>query len=168
MSRNWERDELATELAKTVMAVNESYGHMSLNERASGAVQMLDDLDYLSVRDGNISAAWARTLLESAVEMIHALAEKVADQETELREASSHVEGVIALRTKFDGDPPYVGWPGLGLALKEALDERDRLKYGDADYEEASAEKHPELPPGSQTLGETHGRKVDESSPADG
>ena len=43
-------------------------------------------------------------------------------------EAATHVESVIVMRTGFTGDPPYVGWKGLGLALTEALDERDALK----------------------------------------
>lgn len=43
-------------------------------------------------------------------------------------EAATHVETVICMRTAFTGDPPYVGWKGLGLALVEALDERDRLR----------------------------------------
>ena len=42
-------------------------------------------------------------------------------------EAAEHVESVIVTRTDFSGDPPYVGWKGLGLALNEALDERDKL-----------------------------------------
>lgn len=41
------------------------------------------------------------------------------------REAATHVESVIAMRTDFTGDPPYVGWKGLGLALTETLDKRD-------------------------------------------
>ena len=49
------------------------------------------------------------------------------------REAATHVESVICMRTYFDGDPPYVGWKGLGLALTEALDERDRLRAELAD-----------------------------------
>ena len=44
------------------------------------------------------------------------------------REAATHVESVIAMRTAFSGDEPYVGWKGLGLALNEALDERDALR----------------------------------------
>lgn len=44
------------------------------------------------------------------------------------REAATHVESVIVLRTRFTGESPYVGWKGLGLALTEALDERDALK----------------------------------------
>jgi hypothetical protein len=42
-------------------------------------------------------------------------------------EAATHVESVICMRTGFTGEPPYVGWRGLGLALTEALDERDML-----------------------------------------
>ena len=40
-------------------------------------------------------------------------------------EAATYVESVIAMRTHFTGEPPYVGWKGLGLALNEALDARD-------------------------------------------
>lgn len=43
-------------------------------------------------------------------------------------EAATHVESVICTRTGFTGNPPYVGWKGLGLALREALDERDQLR----------------------------------------
>lgn len=43
-------------------------------------------------------------------------------------EAASHVEAVICARTNFTGEEPYIGWKGLGLALREALDERDRLR----------------------------------------
>jgi hypothetical protein len=42
---------------------------------------------------------------------------------------SSAVEATIVLRTNFTGTGPYVGWKGLGLALREALDERDHLQY---------------------------------------
>lgn len=44
------------------------------------------------------------------------------------QEAGTYVESVICMRTGFTGEPPYVGWKGLGLALNEALDERDRLR----------------------------------------
>lgn len=44
------------------------------------------------------------------------------------REASTHVEAVICMRTHFTGNGEYVGWRGLGKALSEALDERDRLR----------------------------------------
>jgi hypothetical protein len=38
------------------------------------------------------------------------------------REAATHVETIICMRTHFTGDSPYVGWKGLGLALREHLD----------------------------------------------
>lgn len=53
-------------------------------------------------------------------------------------EAVEHVEMVIAMRTGFTGDEPYVGWKGLGLALSEALDERDRLAARVAELEAAA------------------------------
>ena len=37
-------------------------------------------------------------------------------------------EGMIALKTHFTGEPPYVGNEGVLLALREALDELNRLK----------------------------------------
>lgn len=49
-------------------------------------------------------------------------------------EASKYVESVIAMRTGFTGNPPYVGWKGLGLALNEALNERDGLLHENATY----------------------------------
>ena len=53
---------------------------------------------------------------------------RIADLEKLDREAATCVESVICMRTGFTGEPPYVGWRGLGLALTEALDERDRLR----------------------------------------
>jgi len=44
------------------------------------------------------------------------------------QEAAQYVESVICLRTDFSGEPPYIGWKGLGIALTEALDERDALR----------------------------------------
>jgi len=41
------------------------------------------------------------------------------------REAAHFCEIPIVMRTKFTGDPPYVGWKGLGLAMTQAFDERD-------------------------------------------
>lgn len=43
-------------------------------------------------------------------------------------EAAEYVESVIVLRTYFTGEDPYVGWKGIGLALTEALNERDALR----------------------------------------
>lgn len=63
----------------------------------------------------------ATALMRHAAERIERLAKMD-------REAAEHVESVICMRTGFTGDPPYVGWKGLGLALREALDERDSLR----------------------------------------
>lgn len=49
---------------------------------------------------------------------------------------SSEVESLICMRTHFDGEPPYVGWTGLALALKEHL---DRLEAENARMREALA-----------------------------
>ena len=50
-------------------------------------------------------------------------------------EAAKYVEVPIVMRTDFSGEPPYVGWKGLGLALNEALDERDALRARVAELE---------------------------------
>lgn len=73
-------------------------------------------------------------------------------------EAARHVESVICMRTHFTGNPPYVGWRGLGLALTETL---DRLE---AELAQARAERdvlmdqidalRPILPP----FGAAHGK----------
>ena len=64
---------------------------------------------------------YVTALLEEAAKRIERL-EKLDS------EASNYVEAVICMRTDFTGDSPYVGWKGLGLALNEALDERDALR----------------------------------------
>lgn len=56
------------------------------------------------------------------------LKDRVLILEKQDREAATHVETQIVMRTDFTGEHPYVGWKGLGQALKEALDERDRLR----------------------------------------
>lgn len=65
--------------------------------------------------------------VEKAVKALGSLAEERDVLRRLDREAATYVESVICMRTDFSGDPPYVGWKGLGLALNEALDERDRL-----------------------------------------
>ena len=62
------------------------------------------------------------------------------------REAAEYVEFVICMRTHFTGDPPYVGWKGLGLALDEALDERDRLRAVFQEIEFVTAAQPLQLP----------------------
>ena len=47
---------------------------------------------------------------------------------TQFDQELSRLEEIIVMRTNFTGDPPYVGIDGLCLALKEALDERDKLR----------------------------------------
>lgn len=68
------------------------------------------------------------------------LRRRVAELERLDREAATYVETVICMRTGFIGEHPYVGWKGLGLALTEALDERDNLRRRVAEMEQASRE----------------------------
>lgn len=56
------------------------------------------------------------------------LRSQLAEAKAKLAQARTYVEGPIAGRTKFDGEPPYVGWKGLGLAMEEAFDDRDSLR----------------------------------------
>ena len=42
---------------------------------------------------------------------------------------AEHVETVIVMRSRrFTGEPPYVGWKGLGQALREDYAELERLR----------------------------------------
>ena len=63
--------------------------------------------------------------IEANEETIAALKARIAELEKLDREAATHVESLICLRTDFTGEPPHVGWKGLGLALKEHLDKQD-------------------------------------------
>lgn len=65
------------------------------------------------------------SILDRAIDDI---VDRIATLEKMDSEAATYVESVICMRTGFTGEPPYVGWEGLGLALDEALDERDRLR----------------------------------------
>ena len=76
-------------------------------------------------REALIKAADELARLRAEVERLN---EKVAKLKRADSEAAQYVEAVICTRTHFRGDPPYVGWKGLGLALNEALDERDELR----------------------------------------
>lgn len=65
---------------------------------------------------------------EDILSLIAALKEAWAEIERFKQQdsaAATHVESLICMRTHFTGDPPYVGWKGLGLALKEHLDAQD-------------------------------------------
>ena len=82
----------------------------------------------MKVMDPDLAIAIADEVslcIAAARELVPALAARVAVLERMDREAATHVESVICLRTGFTGYPPYVGWKGLGLALGEALDVRD-------------------------------------------
>lgn len=63
--------------------------------------------------------------LESRLAEVTAERDKLRRLDTE---AATHVESVICMRTDFSGMGEEVGWKGLGIALKRALDERDRLR----------------------------------------
>lgn len=54
-------------------------------------------------------------------------------------EAAKYVETPICMRTHFTGEQPYVGWKGLGLALREALAERDAFEEALKTYVMSSA-----------------------------
>jgi hypothetical protein len=73
----------------------------------------------------NYNAGRASQEVIAAAAEITRLRARVEALEKRDSEAATHVESVIAMRTGFTGDMPYVGWKGLGLALNEALDARD-------------------------------------------
>lgn len=57
---------------------------------------------------------------------LEALRARVAQLE-KLDSEAAQVEMLIIARCGFTGEPPYVGWEGLGLALREKLDLADAL-----------------------------------------
>jgi uncharacterized coiled-coil protein SlyX len=62
-------------------------------------------------------------------DLIARLTARVAELEKMDAEAATYVESVICMMSDyFTGEPPYVGWRGLGLALREDYAERDRLR----------------------------------------
>jgi hypothetical protein len=59
-------------------------------------------------------------------------------------EAAKYVESVICLRSnRFTGNQPYVGWKGLGLALREDYDELEcaKAERDEADRRSGAAER---------------------------
>ncbi len=70
--------------------------------------------------------------------IIERLTQRVRELEALDRQAATFVESTIALRTHFTGDPPYVGWRGLGLALTETLDAADILQTALQQIKDAS------------------------------
>lgn len=72
---------------------------------------------------------------ESAAREMDRLKAELASKQKEIdhwkdleTEAANFVEVPIVMRTHFTGEPPYVGWEGLGLALTETLDELANAK----------------------------------------
>lgn len=66
--------------------------------------------------------------MEIAVDLIKALAaerDKVRRLEAE---AATYVEELVVLRTPFTGEPPYVGWKGIGLAIRELIERESTYK----------------------------------------
>lgn len=88
------------------------------------------------------SEAWNRRAL--ALQEAHAELDALRAERDRLTkmdsEAATHVETVICTRTAFTGEPPYVGWAGLGRALTEALDERDALRAALKPFADCAAE----------------------------
>lgn len=91
-----------------------------------------------SVRVGNISNI-AYPVRYTRSELYQAAQERIKQLEQLDSEASTHVESQIAMFERFTGEPPYVGWRGLGLALKEELEAKDeRVKELEAALNEAA------------------------------
>lgn len=65
----------------------------------------------------------AADLLTAQAAEISAKDARIQELESLDREAALHVESIICMRSKhFTGDPPYVGWEGLGIALRQDYD----------------------------------------------
>lgn len=94
-------------------------------------------------RAGAIAAELLAYGSDTAKEAAAALA-SLADERDRLarldREAATYVESVLCMRTHFTGEPPYVGWKGLGLALSEELDDLARLRREEAARQVASGQ----------------------------
>jgi hypothetical protein len=72
-------------------------------------------------KDWHLRASTNRPIVSAASALTWAL-ERIDTLSRLDREAATHVETIICMRTHFTGDSPYVGWKGLGLALREHLD----------------------------------------------
>ena len=77
----------------------------------------------------HLSAETLRALVKKSLAEADALRAEVEKWKQLDREAATHVESVICMKSnRFTGDPPYVGWKGLGLALREDYDELSALR----------------------------------------
>lgn len=89
----------------------------------------------LNVRLTQVINKMARGLIMSAEDIytmkefqatLVAQEERITTLERLDSEASTHVESQIAMLPRFTGEEPYVGWKGLGLALKEELEAKSK------------------------------------------
>lgn len=81
---------------------------------------------FLKRMEGHASQGREATLQSDDLLLLIAIARHWRKLETE---AARHVESVICmLSRRFSGEPPYTGWEGLGLALKEDYAELSALR----------------------------------------
>jgi len=83
----------------------------------------LHGLDWLDVEKFITDITTARASSEAEIARLRSEVGKWMDLE---REAAQCVESVICMRTGFTGEEPYVGWKGLGIALREHLDKQEQ------------------------------------------
>ena len=102
--------------------IDHAFGSVSMKPEAVRAREVYDDL-CACMRD---EAGYCGNA--QALALVDGLLKEAAFFFALENQAAQHVEGPICLRTGFTGDEPYVGWKGLGLALNEALDERDAMR----------------------------------------
>ncbi len=82
------------------------------------AGELADELRAICSCSGDFICAKCR-----AADLLTSQAARIAELESIDREAASHVESIICMRSKhFTGESPYVGWKGLGLALTHDYD----------------------------------------------
>jgi hypothetical protein len=129
-------DDYATEAVKAMLdainATREDGGAPSLRrfviDHALGSVPQKPEAVRARETYSDLCASLRDRGSIKALELVEGLLKEAAFFFALENQASQHVEGAIAMRTGFTGEPPYVGWKGLGLALNEALDERDAMR----------------------------------------
>ena len=105
-------------------------------------IRALADVLYWANVEWRIPGDATQKIGKLAVKAADALAqmrERIAELERMDSEAAEYVESVICMRTHFTGNPPYVGWKGLGLALTETLDRAERAEAGYREQGERAA-----------------------------
>jgi len=102
-------------------------------ERSKIAKMLADDKSARNRAAGDEGARYDWVKPEQTTEYKAAtLLRKQQERIEEMERWAGKVECIIATRTVFTGDPPYVGWKGLSLALHEALDARDAAQAREA------------------------------------